>query len=311
MTLSATFSVNGSTAVQAHSGAYASTFTFVIQSLTGIETISWSIVGTSKSDQSAPSISLSGTPSGSTATVTQVANPGDGLGRSFLMKLTVSNQQESATSYRVFGTANSAGIIPVCANEEAHRSATHGYTDVFNQALNAIGGAAGSSGNLLYNNAGAIDGAASISVVGSETALAFGATVSSKGLLRTPEGGFGSDGGLIISGLNAAGTQSMNILRADNTDKVFLGDPTYAAQVVASVQTGGKFAIRVNNSEQYAFTSTEFDMNGKNLQEVGAFDHDGTTFGVYGTTPIAKQTGVAVSAAGIHAALVNLGFISA
>ena len=33
--------------------------------------------------------------------------------------------------------------------------------------------------------------------------------------------------------------------------------------------------------------------------------------GFYGTTPIVKQTGVAVSAAGVHAALVNLGLISA
>lgn len=33
--------------------------------------------------------------------------------------------------------------------------------------------------------------------------------------------------------------------------------------------------------------------------------------GYYGTTPIAKQTGVAVTAAGIHAALVNLGLIAA
>lgn len=33
--------------------------------------------------------------------------------------------------------------------------------------------------------------------------------------------------------------------------------------------------------------------------------------GFYGTTPVALQTGVAVSAAGIHAALVNLGLITA
>lgn len=37
----------------------------------------------------------------------------------------------------------------------------------------------------------------------------------------------------------------------------------------------------------------------------------GGSIGFYGTTPVAKQTGVAVSAAGIHAALVNLGLISA
>ncbi len=33
--------------------------------------------------------------------------------------------------------------------------------------------------------------------------------------------------------------------------------------------------------------------------------------GFYGTTPVSQQTGVAVSAAGIHAALVNLGLITA
>jgi hypothetical protein len=37
--------------------------------------------------------------------------------------------------------------------------------------------------------------------------------------------------------------------------------------------------------------------------------HTGTKAGFYNTTPITKQTGVAVSAAGIHAALVNLGLI--
>jgi hypothetical protein len=43
----------------------------------------------------------------------------------------------------------------------------------------------------------------------------------------------------------------------------------------------------------------------------GALNHDGTTIGFYNTTPIAKQTGVAVTAAGIHAALVALGLIAA
>lgn len=43
----------------------------------------------------------------------------------------------------------------------------------------------------------------------------------------------------------------------------------------------------------------------------GALNHDGTHVGFYGTAPVAKQTGVAVTAAGVHAALVNLGLISA
>jgi hypothetical protein len=37
----------------------------------------------------------------------------------------------------------------------------------------------------------------------------------------------------------------------------------------------------------------------------------GGSIGFYGTTPVALQTGVAVSAAGIHAALVALGLITA
>lgn len=47
------------------------------------------------------------------------------------------------------------------------------------------------------------------------------------------------------------------------------------------------------------------------LEINGALNHDGTTVGFYNTTPVAKQTGVAVTAAGIHAALVNLGLIAA
>ncbi len=43
----------------------------------------------------------------------------------------------------------------------------------------------------------------------------------------------------------------------------------------------------------------------------GAFNHDGSTYGVYGTAPIAKQTGVAVTIIALHAAIVALGFISA
>lgn len=43
----------------------------------------------------------------------------------------------------------------------------------------------------------------------------------------------------------------------------------------------------------------------------GDLDHRGTKLGFYGTTPIAKQTGVGTDAASIHAALVALGLISA
>jgi hypothetical protein len=50
---------------------------------------------------------------------------------------------------------------------------------------------------------------------------------------------------------------------------------------------------------------------GRNIEIDGALNHDGTTVGFYGTTPTAKQTGVAVTAEAIHAALVSLGLIGA
>lgn len=397
MTLSALFSVSGLTDVQAYPIAYDATATFVIQSLTGIETISWSIVGTSKSTQAALVITPAGTPSGASATCVMPADPGDGLGRSFIVKLTVSNQQESATSYRVFGAANSAGIIPVCSNEELYRHATHGYTDVFNEALNAIGGAAGGTLQLLYNNAGSIDGASGITVVGSETALAFGAVPATTGTLRGSNGfglyvrnsentadvhaiGVGSDevvvvgdatnavevdirsttnvdllpGGsleyrftsatidcnqnsitdasfielgagtvattglaraahaqIIISGRNQAGSANSSIVQwgiGGNNWLIFGSD---SALNIYATATGGSHVFWVNSVEEMTITASTVDIKDNTLANVGDFDHDGTNFGVYGTAPIAKQTGVAVSAAGVHAALVNLGFISA
>ncbi len=52
------------------------------------------------------------------------------------------------------------------------------------------------------------------------------------------------------------------------------------------------------------------DPNGK-VTLPNALAHTGASVGFYATAPIAKQTGVAVDAAGIHAALVALGLIGA
>jgi len=73
---------------------------------------------------------------------------------------------------------------------------------------------------------------------------------------------------------------------------------------------------------RYVFTNTlgtevhQFFLSGKakhtgEIEIDGNLNHDGSNVGFYGTTPIAQQTGVAVTAAAIHAALVNLGLITA
>lgn len=77
-------------------------------------------------------------------------------------------------------------------------------------------------------------------------------------------------------------------------------------------------AIRVWEFKDAPFGATNARINGTDgdaifvdLEINGDLDHDGAGVGFYGTAPVAKQTGVAVSAAGIHAALVNLGLIAA
>lgn len=60
--------------------------------------------------------------------------------------------------------------------------------------------------------------------------------------------------------------------------------------------------LRITSAGNILLTDLEID---------GDLNHDGANVGFYGTPPIVLQTGVAVSAVGVHAALVNLGLITA
>jgi len=250
VSLSATFSVEASTTVQRHSVAYGSTVDFAIQSLTGIETIEWSIVGTSKSTQAALVITPAGSPSGATASCVMPADPGDGLGRAFAVKLRVSNQIESAVAYRIFGAVNAAGIVPLVVGEELWGNATHGWTDIFNQALNTIyGGAGGSNTQLQYNNGGALDGASGITVVGSETALAFatgyvqfGTTPATSGLARIP-----NNPGRVIGYRAFDGTDRSMLYLAGN------GSTFDDLQVGDADGTSGNSSLYLNAKSQSVF----------------------------------------------------------
>ena len=64
----------------------------------------------------------------------------------------------------------------------------------------------------------------------------------------------------------------------------------------------------------HGITRWQFDddiLIGDNLEIDGDLNHDGAKAGFFATAPINKPTGVAVSSAGIHAALVSLGLIAA
>lgn len=75
----------------------------------------------------------------------------------------------------------------------------------------------------------------------------------------------------------------------------------------AGLSRNGAGVVEVNNGTAGTFR----DLILRNIEIDGALNHDGSTVGFYGTSPISQQTGVAVTAEGIHAALVALGLITA
>lgn len=149
MAISALFSVNGSTSIIEHPAAYNSTVNLALVSLTDVRTISWSIASTSKAGVTAPTITPGGSPTGATASFTMPADPGDGLGRSFIVQCTVAGAGTTATHRMVVGAANDAGILPICVDETTERNATHGWSGRLNEALAASGGGSGGGPDAL------------------------------------------------------------------------------------------------------------------------------------------------------------------
>ena len=104
------------------------------------------------------------------------------------------------------------------------------------------------------------------------------------------------------------------------TDEVILtvyagGTPLWYMEVFDKDAVSQRRLMEFNTATGLGKFANNFIMEG-NLDVTGVctlngfFAHAGLRFGAYDTTPIVKQTSVAVSEAGIHAALVNLGFIA-
>lgn len=114
----------------------------------------------------------------------------------------------------------------------------------------------------------------------------------------------GATGNVAISGTNAQ-------LQMTGANPVF--QATHSAGL--AIISNGKYIWCDPAKDGFLFGSGK-DTNlyrsaANELKTDDSFFHAGTNLGFYGTTPVAKQTGVAVSAAGIHAALVSLGLIGA
>lgn len=129
--------------------SYGSTVNLALLS-TAFNTADWSIVGTSDAALSVPTITPSGSPLGATATFTAGADPGDGLGISYLVQCKINGGRDSVGQVdsslikrAVVGVPNLFAIVPMPIGETLERSATHGWTRTINQALAAGGLMAG------------------------------------------------------------------------------------------------------------------------------------------------------------------------
>jgi len=134
--LDASFSVEGDSDRQAYEVAYGATVDLALLSYSGSGTIQWSIASTSHPSMVSPTITYAGSPTGVTASFPMVADPGDGEGRSVVVKcLLTDSRGTTAVDYRVVGVPNAAGLVPVCVDEALYRDATHGWGPTINTAL--------------------------------------------------------------------------------------------------------------------------------------------------------------------------------
>jgi hypothetical protein len=148
LTISAAFTVNGNANPATHTTTYGATVTLALTSIVGASSIQWSVVGTSDSSVSSPTITPAGSPSGATATFVFPSDPSDGRGRTVLVKCLVSDGTVNtgalrdedqgthwAVQYAVISVPGTGGFAPIAAGEGLDRSLTHGWITALNQAL--------------------------------------------------------------------------------------------------------------------------------------------------------------------------------
>ncbi len=180
-------------------------------------------------------------------------------------------------------------------------------TGVFNVSADILGIAAGGVEGLRVTESA---GVVSVDSPGALTALSYGgimeANLLNKAATETINGTWTFD----VAGIGITISSALPRLHLLETDaaadnKIW----QFRAQ-------GEQLSIGALNDAGTTFNSfVTVDRTGTTVGEVtilgSGFFANTTNIGFYTTTPIAKQTGVAVTAAGVHAALVALGLITA
>lgn len=236
MALSASFSVDASSAIQAHETTFGGTVNLALLSLTDVRNVEWSIDGTSHSSMSSPTITPAGSPTGATASFTMVSDPGDGEGRAVVVKCLVRGSNgATATAYRVVGVANDAGVIPVCVGEENYRSSTHGWVGPVNTALAGIASSAvfnvkdpryGAVGDGVTDDTAAIQAADTAAAVAGGTVF-FPPGTYAAAALSISSGVVWKGAGMGLSVLLATGSGSPVLLNINAATNVYVEGLTF------------------------------------------------------------------------------------
>jgi hypothetical protein len=155
------------------------------------------------------------------------------------------------------------------------------------------GGSGGTNGAQVVTVSGGAGVAATVNVTVSGGVITAVNSIATPGTYTTfpanlnaaPVTGAGLTGATLALGM---GAKTLSILVPD----------VFATNVTAITAVGG-------SGTGLTMTATNQVRNGLSVMPTG-----GGLLGFYGATPVAKQTGVAITAAGIHAALTALGLIS-
>ena len=157
-----------------------------------------------------------------------------------------------------------------------------------------------SYGNILEANL--------VDKTAAETITGLGWHFDDNGATGTPikftGGGAGGDILQLTRDVGAAGAVNIGMSGGDPQIKFVNGAKSWA---IGLDETNDKFVIA--NSGAVATTQV-LTIDSSNATRLSGSLRVNGDIGFYNTAPIAKQTGVAVTAAGVHAALVNLGLIT-
>ncbi|KKM11738.1 hypothetical protein LCGC14_1720670 [marine sediment metagenome] len=116
--------------------------------------------------------------------------------------------------------------------------------------------------------------------------------------------------------IDTSGGSNFEAYNLRNVATLHVGGAALAIETLDVTGTVGiSSTLKVDTAVEFT-TAAGVTVDGVLLKDggmkiTGDLDHDGSNVGFYAAAPVAQQTGVEVTAAGVHAALVNLGLITA